>query len=1015
MVEFSFSQINLHADHIKAVNAICPELDAVGAGTHICSNGFVLPEADVGHVWHIPISWLGDSYDSYRQVNMQRRFGWKKLPYLFVLPYPSFIDIDRQIALCPESRAGSFMRRELNLVGIDLSNILVTYACRFALPEGKTSYSQRHKACNFPYVLLDIAATLPSVIVLFGAMAVNSVFGNKVKFGTYHGSVVNCKFGDTSIPVITTGSPLAFVSGYSNLSVFRSELKSAKAIVEKSVVQVVKPEPDYKLLQSVSEIVEFCKWLKAQKPRHIAFDTEFGSDVAREEFSKTITLQLAWAADKARLILFRKYIPPQTYWIVSPTGKERSDDKPRPVKCRKLKTEAKRKDIYTEEELKLIWAALADLFSDKDIRLDGHHLRVDIDRFHKAGFPIDARVKDGFDTMLVHHVLYSDEEQGLDHLVRKYAPEFGAYWHELENWLTCNGYAAQIVYGYNNIPDDILIPYAYADAAATWVVAEQLEKALSDFMTLKALYWDHVAKTSYSLLRIERNGLLVDEDRRMSLLPIYQTVYDAILNKLRESLCWPDFNIRSRVHIQSVLFDKAEYKGKSPTPPGVKAFGLTPLYNTDKRPKEWNEIVLMGDELKHSPGVKATVLQVLFSNNPEIVELKWMYQLSVLGKFLSSYLKPVSLNKYGVVTDGKGFHNNICADGRVRTHFSQLTESGRNSSRKPNLHTSPKRQEEAAQDIFIDHYLGLSREEYKFRCNAKKCPPDQLIPADKRVKIPKWKSCIIPAPGWVLVEVDDKSAELYMLAYLSNDTDMIKLLTSGRDMHAETAVKSFNLLPNAAMADAIIALESGQKSVYLAWLDEVKHGYSDYRVAAKSVRFGVLYGRQSRALALEVKRVSGLDIGKEGAQAIIDHIAQANPVAWKWLQAQGRHALEYGWIDNAYDRRRWFHGVEHMSKAEQSAVTREAKNHPLQGTVAEVNARAGQLFDEFIDHKIDPELDFKVLLPIHDAYLFEVKEEHVLKFKVVVELCMSTLNIIPGTNYHLDVDIDVMSRWGESI
>jgi DNA polymerase I-like protein with 3'-5' exonuclease and polymerase domains len=58
-------------------------------------------------------------------------------------------------------------------------------------------------------------------------------------------------------------------------------------------------------------------------------------------------------------------------------------------------------------------------------------------------------------------------------------------------------------------------------------------------------------------------------------------------------------------------------------------------------------------------------------------------------------------------------------------------------------------------------------------------------------------------------------------------------------------------------------------------------------------------------------------------------------------------------------------------------------------------------------------LDFRVLLPIHDALLFEVKNEHVDMFITVIKACMGTMNTIPGTNYSLGVDVEVMERWGE--
>jgi hypothetical protein len=58
-------------------------------------------------------------------------------------------------------------------------------------------------------------------------------------------------------------------------------------------------------------------------------------------------------------------------------------------------------------------------------------------------------------------------------------------------------------------------------------------------------------------------------------------------------------------------------------------------------------------------------------------------------------------------------------------------------------------------------------------------------------------------------------------------------------------------------------------------------------------------------------------------------------------------------------------------------------------------------------------LDFKILLPIHDAFLIEAKDDHVPAVLKLIQLCMSNLNKLPGTEYSLGVDIEVAKRWGE--
>jgi DNA polymerase I-like protein with 3'-5' exonuclease and polymerase domains len=51
---------------------------------------------------------------------------------------------------------------------------------------------------------------------------------------------------------------------------------------------------------------------------------------------------------------------------------------------------------------------------------------------------------------------------------------------------------------------------------------------------------------------------------------------------------------------------------------------------------------------------------------------------------------------------------------------------------------------------------------------------------------------VVATPGWVLVEADFKSAELFVLAALSQDKVMWDALTTpGMDLHDLTAIKLF--------------------------------------------------------------------------------------------------------------------------------------------------------------------------------------------------------------------------------
>ncbi len=439
------------------------------------------------------------------------------------------------------------------------------------------------------------------------------------------------------------------------------------------------------------------------------------------------------------------------------------------------------------------------------------------------------------------------------------------------------------------------------------------------------------------------------------------------------------------------------------------------MFNTDKYPRDWGEIEQAGEERYNSPSTKAEALELLSNANPDVPELRWLKHLSVIGKFLSTYLAPQELNEYGRVKDGKGFHNNIHRDGRVRTHLSQLTQTGRYTSSKANLQTKPKKQEAAAFEALVEHKFGITIGKYKERCAEDYEGDDKILPKDQ-INVPKFASCFIARPGYCLIEADFKTAELCIWAYCSGDPDLMRVVDSGRDLHSEMAALSFQLPELADLPLVIEELEAGTRKPYDDWAENIKKVYPALRVAAKTVNFGIMYGRGAVALAREINKVVASPVSIGDTQMIIDNLAKRFNVAWEWLKSNSERAVKQEFIENAFGRCRYFQGASKLSEMDQAAIRREAKNSPIQGAVADLLAQAGVQLYRLLGYLRENRkgVDMQVLLPIHDAFLFEVKNEHVAKALKIIELCMSTKNTLPNTDKRLRLDIDIMPhRWSD--
>jgi len=981
----------------------------------ICNEGFVLPQIRVGNQWHMPCCWLGSTSHTLfapeseeGKTALRQRFGWKRLPYLLILPYPSALDIHSKTPLNTATTGGRLLRDELIKAGIDLKDVMVTYVARFGLPSTVKSYSELHKTACLPYLMHDINMIKPSVIIACGADALKALYGRSAKLDTYRGNVLEYK----DAKVIPTISYLAFLSTDANIEAFRNELRKAKNIRD-GVVCTVAVEKDYRVCSSVTDVEKLCSDIRKASPEFIAFDTEFGNDVAREEFSYTLSVQLSWGANTAAFVKLRDQIPQDPYCQIWFSGKGDKNGVKKP-KCKLIQPGPLcGQKIHSPEDETKIWSMLQELFLDKRWKLAGHHLRVDVDQFARNGYPIDDRIEDGICTMLIHHLLYGDEHQGLDHLVHKFMPEFGGYWTELEQWLSKNGSRRNLQFGYRNIPMDILVPYGLRDAEVTWLLAKKLTGMLKEQPTLERLYWEQSAPTSLHLLDVERKGILIDEDKRREMFEQYQPVYDEILAKLRRAINWPSFNPNSSDDKPALLFSKTIYSKKKTAPEGARVFAFEPLVNTDKYPREWSVIREAGEEKINTPATSAPVLDIMTHKYPGTPEIKWLKQLSVIGTFLKNYLRPQELNEFGVPTDGKGFANNIYADGRVRTHLSQLTQTGRYTSQKANLQTKPKKQEAAAFEALVDHKFGISEKEYVKRIDRNYTGADR-IPLEQAIVTPKFASAFITTEDRVLIEADFKTAELRIWAFLSGDKDLMEVVLY-RDLHSEIASSSYNLYPVEDIQEYIQQLKIGNRKPYDDWCEDLKKKYGALRVGAKSINFGVIYGRSARALTTEINKVVDKPVTLDQTQHIINNLAKRFPLGWRWLHSNADKAVRNEYIENAFGRKRYFQGANRLSESDKAAIRREAKNSPIQGTVAELLAKAGIQFYRFLNRtEVGKKIDIDIVLPIHDAFLFDVARRDLVKAYKIIEMCMASGNKLPGSDHYLEVDIEIFPhRWSD--
>jgi len=265
-------------------------------------------------------------------------------------------------------------------------------------------------------------------------------------------------------------------------------------------------------------------------------------------------------------------------------------------------------------------------------------------------------------------------------------------------------------------------------------------------------------------------------------------------------------------------------------------------------------------------------------------------------------------------------------------------------------------------------------------------------------KVPPIRSGLIAEPGHVLIEADFKSAETFTLAYLADDpvmkSDLSQVDKNGNEisLHSVTALNIFKL------PMTLEEFEERRK-------DDKRLG--NLRVAAKSVNFGIPYGRSGTAISRAVMR-EGVDCKEEdGNQWVSDWYTRYKKCG-EFLESCKTAVEDPGYIVTPWGRRRRFILSPHQDV--NAAMAREASNFPMQSTVADaINEAAIQLRNQ----RNLLQLKFRLILAVHDAIVLHVPFDEVQIAMELLQKCMSDDLEVPGTGLHYGIDIEIGDRWCE--
>ncbi|MEM7115524.1 MAG: DNA polymerase I [Chloroflexota bacterium] len=235
----------------------------------------------------------------------------------------------------------------------------------------------------------------------------------------------------------------------------------------------------------------------------------------------------------------------------------------------------------------------------------------------------------------------------------------------------------------------------------------------------------------------------------------------------------------------------------------------------------------------------------------------------------------------------------------------------------------------------------------------------------------------VTKPGWVFLAADYSQVELRILAHVSQDEALLNAFHNDQDIHSTTAA-----------------------AVYSIPLEEVTF---NQRRFAKAVNFGLIYGMGAFRLA----RDSELTLG-EAEEYIKEYFARF-PGIQAYLKGTKKKAKEQGYVETLLGRRRYFPVLtmsSNVNRQLQMRAEREAVNHPIQGTAADIVKLA--MLE--LHKELTANFQARMLLQVHDELLLEVPES---ELATVQPLVLNTMSNAFELDVPLKVDANVGQNWYE--
>ena len=254
-------------------------------------------------------------------------------------------------------------------------------------------------------------------------------------------------------------------------------------------------------------------------------------------------------------------------------------------------------------------------------------------------------------------------------------------------------------------------------------------------------------------------------------------------------------------------------------------------------------------------------------------------------------------------------------------------------------------------------------------------PNLQNVPTDRTGYGLAIRGAFKPKPGHLFIAADYSQIELRVLAYLSQDHNLMSAFAYDHDIHAETAARIFQVP-----------------------LDKVTH---DQRQVGKKINFSILYGLTPYGLSKD------LGIGQKEAKSYIDGYFAQYPGVSVWMETVINEVMAHGYVSTLYGRRRYIPTIFEKNRALHEEAKRMAVNTKAQGTAADI-MKLGMI--NIAQELKKQKSDAAIVLQIHDEILVTAHQDSA---EHVQQLVIQKLESVVDWNVPLKVTTRIGSSWKE--